>query len=520
MLLDSKSNKPSWAQAQDKLSQIPTMVSEISRKISDYRQSYRDLVENAEVFFEEYPSDYKKLTVLRHKVKTYQEQIDFIDNHRKEKGSYPQIKGQPSAQRYLARLVAQQSSSDYELRELESRLQTESNARYEHLDHLTGQMLDLLNGERIFSQFLGTIALSTPSPKDKIRHVRNEKYKPIYVTALAIALFEQVRVSHGFNTPFLVETLKEIFPQDKQFSLMAVNSLTENSDEKAPLPMPAEMKLMYRESVLKPLAKAALLQSIGLHSPEVNNLLGQDRYRKLDHEERQELLSIIDRKTNAYLKLGIGIPTIRHNSKADRDAFVSQEKKQLAFILTTLNSLKIKGNEIGDLLRIPMTYASFLLSTKQDFDYKQIYQAYDILNKGKADKIYKAEHVDCFLKMVGRFPLGAGIYVIQQESGEIERAIVSSLYPSEPDEPVCKLITRRQLQFISQAEVVVSKESNLFFEESRRASHYEPDFFQARYKGKFTWNATDVWDNQVPAIQFWKKDGKRRYNGSFNPDSY
>ncbi|WP_346993697.1 hypothetical protein [Alteromonas gracilis] len=59
MLIDSKSknNKPTWAE--DKLSQIPTMVSEISRKISEYRQSYRELVRDAEVFFEEYPQDYR-----------------------------------------------------------------------------------------------------------------------------------------------------------------------------------------------------------------------------------------------------------------------------------------------------------------------------------------------------------------------------------------------------------------------------------------------------------------------------
>ncbi len=167
-----------------------------------------------------------------------------------------------------------------------------------------------------------------------------------------------------------------------------------------------------------------------------------------------------------------------------------------------------------------MTYASFLLSTKQDFDYRQIYQAYDILDDGKKSNAYKAEHVDCFLNMVGRFPLGAGIYVIQQESGEIERAIVSSLYPAHPDEPVCKLITRRQLQFLSQAEVIVSKQSNLFFKACRQASHYDHDFFEARYKNDFTWNATDVWEHQVPAIEFWKRDGTRRYNGTFNPDAY
>lgn len=518
MLLDSKSNKPSWTEKS--LSQIPTMVSEISRKISDYRQSYRALVENAEAFFREYPSDYKKLTLLKHKVKTYQEQIDFIEKYRKEKGTYPNIKGHPSAQRYLAKLVAQQSTSDNELRELETKLRNESNKRYEHLDHLTDHMLDLLNGERIFSQFLGTIALSTPSAEERVRHIRNEKYKPIYVTALAIALFEEIRAKHGFETRFLADELKKIFPEGKQFSLMADRTPADENDSTSPVPMPNDMKLAYREDVLKPIAKAALLQSIGLHSPEANDLLGQDRYRKLDHEERERLLAIIDRKTTDYLKLGIGIPTVRHNSKAERSAFINKEKKQLAFILATLKSLKQRGHELGDLIRIPMTYASFLLSTKQEFDYKQIYKAYDILSEGKAEQAYKAGHVDCFLNMVGRFPLGSGIYVIQQESGEIERAIVSSLYPAKPEEPICKLITRRQIQFLSQAEVVVSKGSNLFFPESRRASHYEDDFFYARYKNEFTWNATDVWENQVPAIEFWKKDGTRRYNGLFNPDSY
>ncbi|WP_189405895.1 hypothetical protein [Alteromonas halophila] len=518
MLLDSKSNKPSWAE--EKLSQIPNMVSEISRKITDFRQSYRELVINAEAFFEEYPTDYKKLTLLKHKVKTYQEQIDYIDNYRKEKGTFPAIKGHSSAKRYLSKLVAQQSASDMELRELETRLNTQSNNRYELLDHLTDHMLDLLSGERIFSQFLGTIALSTPSPKEKVRHIRNEKYKPIFITALTIALFEEVRTRHTFDSRFLHDELKKLFPSDKSYSLMADKLQQEREDSSAPEAMPGDIKLAYRENILKPLAKAALLQSIGMHSPEANDVLGHDRYRKLDQQERERLLSIADKKTSDYLKIGIGIPTMRFNSREERDAYLSHEKKQLAFILNTLKSTKYTGHELGDLLRIPMTYASFMLSTKQDFDYRQIYRAYDILEQGKADKAYNAVYVDCFLNMVGRFPLGSGIYVIQQESGEIERAIVSSLYPADPDEPTCKIITRRQIQFLSQAEVVVSKGSNLFFPESREASHYESEFFDARYKDEFTWNATDVWENQVPAIEFWKKDGTRRYNGSFNPDSY
>ena len=492
------------------------MVTEISKKIAQYRKSYNELVKNAEAFFEQYPQDYKKLTLLKHKVKTYQAQIEHIESYRKEKGKYPAIKGHTSGQRYLAKLVAQQSNSDKELSSLQNRLQKESNQRYEHLDHLTDHLLDMLNGERIFSQFLGTIILSAPSPEEKVRHVRNEKNKPIFVTALVIALFEQVRHQHKFSNKFMANALEQIFGGRPKFDLMA-DKIANGVSAKA---MPAELKVKYREDILKPLAKAALLQSIGLHSPEANNLLGGDRFRKLDHDERGKLLDIIDSKTSIYLKLGIGIPNIRFTSKEHRDAFLSREKKQLGFTLKILSSLKKKSDELGDLIRIPMTYASFLLSTKQDAEYTQIYDAYDILADGKERGSNKSEFIDAFLKMVGRFPLGSGLYVIQQSTGEIERAIVSSLYPDDHDEPIVKIITRRQIQFLSQAEVVVSKATNLYFEESRKACHYEPEYLQKRYRQEFTWNATEVWEVQLPAIEFWKKDGKRIENGVFNPDSY
>ncbi|WP_334020633.1 hypothetical protein [Alteromonas sp. S015] len=519
MLIDSKSknNKPSWAE--EKLSQIPTMVSDISRKISEYRKSYLELVKDAEVFFEDYPQNYRQLNALKRKVKTYQGQIEYIENYRKDKGKYPSIKGQPSVQRYMARLVAQQTQCDNELRALEDELRVKSNERYEHLDQLTDYMLNLLNGERTFSQFLGTIALSTPSPKEKVRHIRNERYKPIYITALTIALFEELRLKSTFVTQYLKEELDKLFPKGERFSLMVDKGLNGASNLTFN-PMPADIKMAYRENVLKPIAKAALLQSIGMHSPEASQLLGDDRYRKLNHKERTKLLAIIEKKTADYIKLGVGVPTIKYVSRAHKDVFDSHERRQLDFMLQILESLKAERHELGDLLRIPMTYASFLLSTKEDFDYQQIYRAYDILDQGRVDKHYRAEHVTAFLNMVGRFPLGSGLYVIQQESGQIEKAIVSSLYPDNVDEPICKIITRRQIQFLSQTELIISKKSNLFFEECREDSHYDSELFLLRYKNEYTWNATDVWENQVPAIEFWKRDDKRRYNGVFHSNSY
>ena len=112
MLIDSKSKSSKASATEEKLSQIPSMVTEISKKIANYRKNYNELVKNAESFFDRYAQDYKKLTLLKHKIKTYQGQIEHIEQYRKQKGKYPSVKGHPSGARYLAKLVAQQANSD------------------------------------------------------------------------------------------------------------------------------------------------------------------------------------------------------------------------------------------------------------------------------------------------------------------------------------------------------------------------------------------------------------------------
>ncbi|NMH59135.1 hypothetical protein [Alteromonas ponticola] len=520
MLLDSKSSSSSPSAAEERLSKIPTMVSEISRKISDFRRRYRALVDNAEVFFCHYLEEYQSLESLKSKINKFQDQVDRIVKYQKETGRYPLIKGQPSTQRYLSRITAKQGMYEDEYRVLEGQLNSARNQRYETLDHLTDEILDLLDGHQIFSQFLGTIALSTPSPEDKVRHIRNEKYKPIYITALTIALFEEVRYRGSFTSDFLNERLKQVFTSEAKMSLMATKGETVTSTNMFRNPMSAETKLAYREKILKPLAKAALLQSIGMHSPPAKALLGKDRYRVLDQLERKKLIAIVEKKTTDFLKLGIGIPVIRYESREHKESFEREEQSQLDFMLKTLSALKESNSELGDLLRIPMTYASFLLSTKKEFDYKEIYRAYGVLEEGMHRKTYRPEYVQYFLEMVGRFPLGSGIYFVQEDSGEIERAIVSSLYPQHVDEPICKQITRRQIQFLCQKEIIVTRQTNFYFEKTRNESHYDKDYLKARYKDEFTWNAAELWEFQIPAIEFWKRDGSRKRNGTFNPDSY
>jgi hypothetical protein len=374
-------------------------------------------------------------------------------------------------------------------------------SRYEHLDKLADNMLDLLDSKRLFSQFLGTIALSTPLPGEKVRCVRNEKFKPIYTAALVVALFEEVRVNHDFVNPYLKEILDEIFGPGNDRHIPAER-----------MALHPELKIRYREEILKPIAKAALLQGIGSYSPEAEDIFSGDRYRQLDAEQRCELIESMQKKSIDYLKIGIGIPQLRFDTRTEQRDQIEYETEKLQFMLSLLDNRPGKETEIDDVLRIPSVYASFIVSTKPDSDYDIIFKAYDIIEEGLADSLYNAKFARLFLAMVGKFPIGSGIYFFCKETNAIEKGIVSSLYPVYPDEPYCKQITRQQIQSLSQYEVQVSPANNLYYDSVRAASDYDAEYFNLRYSDEFTWNANEFWEVQIPALTFWKKDGTIKRN--------
>ena len=480
----------------DRLSSIPNMASSISKKISEFQFDYRKLVDEAEEFFTKYFDDEKVIAELDKKIAIYQEQLDIVETYRREKGKLPVIKGQRSTERYLVKLNRNLDKALSKIKQIEQERFVERTERFMVLDKLVDNILDLLDGQKIFSQFLGTMVLSTPLPNENVRCVRNEKNKPIYITALTVALFEEIRLFYQFKTPYLKETLSEIIGNDQVSLLLRHGNAA----------FPNEQKMAYREEVLKPIVKATLLRHIGSYSPEALNIYQGNRFRLLPPVERSELLSIIKQHSLLYIDKAIGLPSQRFDKREEKQAFLAFETSKLSFIKQLLD-FDNQSTEIRDIMRIPMVYASFMLSTKEEFDYRLMYRAYDTLKEGIKQSEYNGNFCALFLRMVGRFPLGSGIYFISHETGNIEKGIVSSLYPRNPEEPYVKQITRNQIQSLSQTEVIVSKNTNIFFAVVRQESEFDDQYFEARFNSNYVWNANEVWEVQVPALTFWKKDG-------------
>ena len=74
----------------------------------------------------------------------------------------------------------------------------------------------------------------------------------------------------------------------------------------------------------------------------------------------------------------------------------------------------------------------------------------------------------CALPISGHFPQGFGITYIPKDSDKrdldrYEYAIVNGLYPLEPEQPVCRQVTRNLTFNTFGINVVISAENNLYF---------------------------------------------------------
>lgn len=73
-----------------------------------------------------------------------------MKNIKKEHGVLPQIAGQKSPEKYLHQLYMYEQNDKKAFTLLRQQMAIAQTKRYENLDHLTDNMLDLLNNQRIF----------------------------------------------------------------------------------------------------------------------------------------------------------------------------------------------------------------------------------------------------------------------------------------------------------------------------------------------------------------------------------
>ena len=370
------------------------------------------------------------------------------------------------AQTPNAKVQTKISNLERDQREYLQELRTERDERAQHLQQICREIIELCEGEsftetnRKSAQLLGTIQLIAPTEGSKVA-ITNECSKPLYKAILSLRLLDQICLKNLLPDPYLTKELTEI----STFNFKDLRNENESAYRQ------------FSDHVKVPVLMAAILQDVGNYHPDAHAIMfgvdgKADNYRTLNVEERKALLQINYRETLKYLLNGIGVVIYSGNSKAERDTFNKSETNKLRFVKHLLKSSVNPKLGVGNLLKIPQIYASIVLSTKDSYNYKllpKVYQAlYQNAERGSCSKAI----VEALHHITGDFPQGFGVVYIPsdvEQEVRYEYAIVSQFYPNNVNEPICRIATR-SLTFVGYGhDLVVKKNSNLYFVETAKA---------------------------------------------------
>lgn len=351
-------------------------------------------------------------------------------------------------------------STDDELNEENLELNTlECRERHSHLFNICHEIIELTEGDdfeesnRKSAQLLGTIQLISPTEGRKVA-ANNEYCKSLYKAVLSLRLLDRLLLDIDITAPHIVKTLAE-FPDltFAQFNLKARSRIVD------------QIKI--------PLLMAALLQDIGLYDNEAQDILvgedgTKDPHRTLTVDERKKLLTINYKQTLKYITDGLSSPLYVGGSKEERGQFIVDEKMKLLFLQQLIKSSFKPKQSVGNLLKVPQIYTSIIFSTKDSYNYKVLPKVYQVLNKNAELGACSQKIVDALYQITGMFPQGYGVIYMPQEGGFYEYAIVNRLYPNIPEQPLCRIATRK-LAFIGYGHnIEVKKTNNLYFPDTAK----------------------------------------------------
>lgn len=416
-----------------------------------------------------------------------------------------------------ARLVQQAQQCQQALKTEQDKQEQKRLNNYSQLYLLCQQFLQMIEGnnraETILrsSKMLGTLQLLAPTEGEQIATVQ-QKYKPFYKATLSLRLLDHLLAQGMISSSYILQKAK-----------------TRKTSVEAGSYCP------FRDDVQIPLLMALLLQDIGHSHPEALLILtGTDgklpRSRELQTQERSRFLDISLQASLQFLLQGIGAPRYRGNSRQERDAFDKNEQDKLAFAATLLKNAANPGAGVGNLLKIPQVYASAVLPGRNRFDYQALPKVALILKAGAAAGRYDEHMVQSLLSITGIFPQGYGIVFLPKDaSGQpldrYEFAIVNSLYPPQPEAPLCRIVTRNLHYRNNLPNCNISVAANLYFKPARQQlevipqqrleeilkkltsdfapgrlrrllpRYWHPDEFFAQPRHQNLWNRTELLEN-------------------------
>ena len=487
------------------------------------KAQYLDLVSDATTFFREFEEIYLIYEKETQRTKEINKQIETILSFKEANGFYPAIKDQDDTGEYLKELKQLSATAQERLDYVEPKVLGGFRRRTALLTEMADTIIEQTLKDKDANRFITTMVLRAPLPNDQARCASNEKNKPLYIAALSVKLLQKLLETDQIIDEDIVKyvpklNLKQVEEQTNQKSDATTNTSSDSTSsdskdksKKEEEEIPEEILEPYKRQVLRPIIFAALIHQIGAYSLDADKIYKGNRYRLLDEEERKKLINVIYKSSRNYLKYGVGEPDRSLFESMDADEYL-QAVARYDLTDSILTNYVKPQHALGNLLRIPMIYASFLMSTKSRHNYNLIYKAYDIMKSGIDKEVIYEPYTKVFMKMVGRFPMGSGIYFVSKETNVVEKGVVVGLNPAHPKTAIVKQTTKRQVKYEDHSQTEVTYDFNIINPAARKQSDFSEDYYKKQYPNGFYWNPAEDWEMDINQKTFWRRDNSIRRN--------
>ncbi|MGB1238285.1 MAG: hypothetical protein ACPG4U_08740 [Pseudomonadales bacterium] len=359
------------------------------------------------------------------------------------------------------------------------------------LGAIVNQLINSRNSRRHLEIVLGTILLNFPIDRRDSKFLSrieiSKMLKPVYQSALITLLFEQlVKEQHKFSSGYLAEQVEKISHLDGEKAQEALS----------------ELQKVFVEIIF--------IKEMGLFTPTALEILDSaDENNALAPEQRKALLVESRKGANEFHHYGIGpvdslepaeepkrgAPAAqkpqgkealeaqeakRNEEERLRRRYLQEQADRFAFIRDVLDPKQKQHAEIEELLKVCQVYTSFILSIKAKVDKEMHIKAYSAIEQHSQEKRLNPYFCEKLLQMMGRFPIGSGIYFIDErrnsiERGTVDKALVIGLNPDHPDEPIVKRVTTKYKYRMDARVGTIDRTKNLYFEQARSPKLFTPE---------------------------------------------
>ncbi|EPJ49698.1 MAG: hypothetical protein OFPI_23220 [Osedax symbiont Rs2] len=391
------------------------------------------------------------------------------------------------------------------------------------LDDILHLLIDKKNSRRHFEIILGTILLNYPIDKSDAKFSNrieiSKSLKPMYQSALMSLLLDSIlKDGYQFKSHYLLDLLSDYkleqikIQESKEKEVRNRKQVSQN-------PALTELQQIFIEIIY--------LKEMGLYSPKSLEILERTGENNLlDMNNRRELLLQSKRCAQQFHHYGVGVlevsavlpvdSTYRSRSfynkkfnieekqqiqkqelekkqqekdKAERIAQMKQATR-FTFIKEQMDPKADSGSEIEQLLKVCRVYSSFILSVKTTVDKELHIKAYEMMLKQAQAGELNQYFTEKLLAMMGRFPIGSGIYFIEMrrhahENGSVDKSVVVGLNPFDADEPIVRRVTTNYRYKLAVTTGTVSKAYNLYFAGARSVEIFSEKLqkrFRTQYK--------------------------------------